>query len=216
LVWVGTTKGVSVFYSPDFILEDGAEGWDAQRIIVSQGGFNQYLLDAEEVSAICVDGANRKWLGTRKAGVFLVSPDGTQQIANFNTTNSPILSNTINSLCINGETGELFIGTDQGICSYRTDATAGGAVFGKVYAFPNPVRPDYRGTITISGLVTDADVKITDVSGNLVYQTVANGGSATWNGLLYSGERAATGVYLVFCTNADGSQTKVTKILFVN
>lgn len=216
LVWVGTTKGVSVFYSPDFILNDNAEGWDAQRIIVSQGGFNQYLLDAEEVSAICVDGANRKWLGTRKAGLFLVSPDGTNQLAHFTTANSPILSNSINSLGINGETGELFIGTDQGICSFRTDATQGGNVFGNVYAFPNPVRPDYKGIISIKGLVTDADVKITDVSGNLVYQTVANGGTATWNGLLYSGERAATGVYLVFCTNADGSQTKVTKILFVN
>lgn len=216
LVWIGTTKGVSVFYSPDFILETGAENWDSQRIIVSQGGYNQYLLDAEEVSAICVDGANRKWLGTRKAGVFLVSPDGTQQLAHFNTENSPILSNTIYALSINGESGELFIGTDQGICSFRTDATSGGNTFGNVYAFPNPVRPDYKGMITISGLVRDADVKITDVSGNLVYQTVANGGTATWNGNLYSGERAATGVYLVFCTNADGSQTKVSKILFVN
>lgn len=216
LIWVGTSKGVSVFYSPDFILETGADNWDSQRITVSQGGFNQYLLDAEEVSAICVDGANRKWLGTKKAGLFLVSPDGTSQLAHFNVENSPILSNTINSLSIDGETGELFIGTDRGICSYRTDATTGATGFGKVYAFPNPVRPDYHGVITINGMVTDADVKITDVSGNLVYQTVANGGTATWNGLLYSGKRAATGVYLVFCTNADGSQTKVTKILFVN
>ena len=215
-VWVGTTKGVSVFYSPDFILQSNAEGWDSQRIIVNQGGFNQYLLDAEEVTAICVDGANRKWLGTRNAGLFLVSEDGTEQIEHFTAENSGIPSNNINSLAINSATGELFIGTEEGICSYRTDATEGGKTFGKVYAFPNPVRPDYQGTIAITGLVRDADVKITDVSGNLVFRTTAKGGTATWDGLLYSGERASTGVYLVFCTNDDGSETKVAKLLFIN
>lgn len=216
LVWAGTTKGISVFYNPESILSEGSFNWDAQRIIVSQGGFNQYLLEEEEVTAICVDGGNRKWLGTRSAGVFLVSSDGTEQIAHFTTQNSPILSNNINSIAINGATGEVFIGTDMGICSYRSDATTGGATFGNVYAFPNPVHPDYNGTIAITGLVTDADVKITDVSGNLVFRTIANGGTATWNGKLYSGDRASTGVYLVFCTNTDGSETTVTKILFIN
>jgi hypothetical protein len=114
------------------------------------------------------------------------------------------------------KTGELYIGTDLGICSYRTDATKGGEKFGYVYAFPNPVEPNYDGPIAITGLVRDTDVKITDVSGNLVYNTKSNGGTAIWNGRRFSGERAATGVYLVFCTNEDGSQTKVTKILLIN
>lgn len=216
LVWVGTGKGVNVFYSPESIFAEGNQNWDGQRIIVSQGDFNQYLLDSEEVTAIAVDGANRKWFGTRNAGVFLVSPDGTEQIKNFNTSNSPLLSNTITSISIDQKSGEVFFATDQGICSYRSDANAGGDLFGKVYAFPNPVRPDYTGLVTVTGLVTDADVKITDVQGNVVFSGKANGGMLTWNGKLYSGERAATGVYLIFCSNNDGSQTKVAKLLFIN
>lgn len=216
-VWVGTSKGVAVFYSPEAILDQGNSiNWEAQQIIVSQDGFNQYLLEAEEVSAIYVDGANRKWLGTRNAGLFLVSPNGEDQLLHFTIENSPLLSNTISSLTMNEESGELFIGTDVGICSYRTDATRGGETFGNVYAFPNPVERGYNGPIAITGLVRDADVKITDVSGNLVFSTRSNGGTAIWNGNMYSGERAATGVYLVFSTNGDGSQTNVTKIMLLN
>lgn len=214
-VWVGTSKGISVFYNPEQILQGNAEIWDSQRIIVNLDGYNQYLLDEEEVTAICVDGANRKWLGTKNAGLFLVSDDGTEQIYHFSTENSLILSNNIRTLAMNGVSGELFIGTDAGICSFRTDATDGGKIFNKVYAFPNPVTPEYSGQIAIRGLVRDADVKITDVSGNLVFRTTAKGGTATWNGMLYSGERASTGVYLVFCTNEDGSETKVAKLLFI-
>ncbi len=216
LVWVGTGKGVNVFYSPESIFAEGNQNWDGQKIVVSQTDFNQYLLASEEVTAIAVDGANRKWFGTRNAGVFLVSPDGTEQIRNFNETNSPLLSNTITSISIDQKSGEVFFGTDQGICSYRSDANAGDDTFGKVYAFPNPVGPDYNGLVTVTGLVTDADVKITDVQGNVVFSGRANGGMLTWNGRLFSGERAATGVYLIFCSNDDGSQTKVAKLLFIN
>ena len=215
-MWVGTSKGINVFYSPEAILEEGSNNWEAQLITVNQGGFNQYLLNSEEVTAIAVDGGNRNWLGTKKAGVFLVSPDGTSLISQFTNENSPLLSNSINSIVINDITGEVFIGTNQGICSYRSDATKGNDVFGKIYAFPNPVRPDYNGPIAITGLVTDADIKITDVQGNLVFNTRANGGTAVWNGLTFSGKRAASGVYLVFCANTDGTQTKVTKILMIN
>ncbi|MEX1190116.1 MAG: two-component regulator propeller domain-containing protein [Bacteroidia bacterium] len=216
-IWVGTSKGVAVFYSPEAILEQGTSiNWDAQQIIISQGGFNQYLLEAEEVTAIYIDGANRKWLGTRNAGLFLVSPNGEEQLQHFTSEDTPLLSNTILSLSMNEETGELYIGTDLGICSYRTDATRGEGNFDNVYAFPNPVERGYNGPIAITGLVRDADVKITDVSGNLVFRTRSNGGTAIWNGNRYSGERAATGVYLVFCTNDDGSQTAVTKIMLIN
>lgn len=215
-VWVGTTKGICVFYAPESVTEPASGNSDAQKLIASRDGFNQYLLEGEEVTAILVDGGNRKWFGTRNAGLFLVSPDASEQLAHFTKDNSPLLDNYINSLAMDPVTGELFIGTSAGLCSYRTDATEGGRTFGEVYAFPNPVYPDYNGPIAIKGLVSNANVKITDVAGNLVYNTVANGGTATWNGRLYSGERASTGVYLVFCTNADGSQTHVTKLLFIN
>jgi hypothetical protein len=145
-----------------------------------------------------------------------MSPDGTQQILNFNTTNSPLLSNTITDIAINHETGEVFFGTDAGIISYKATATAGREVNENVYAYPNPVREGYEGPIAVKGLVTDADVKITDISGALVYSTRAEGGQAIWHGKNFAGDRVSTGVYLVFITNEDGSETMVSKILVIH
>jgi hypothetical protein len=190
--------------------------FDAQKPGIVEGGFFYPLLENEKITCMVVDGSNRKWIGTEKGGVFLISADGSQQIQNFNIDNSPLLSNTIFSIAINSESGEVFIATDEGLVSYRGDATDGTDVYGKVYAFPNPVRPNYTGPIAIKGLLRDADVKITDIAGRIVYQTKANGGTAVWNGNDFNGERARTGVYLVFSTNSDGTQTNVTKIMLVN
>lgn len=213
-MWVGTAKGVCVFYSPEAVFS--GSNFDSQKPGIVEGGFFYPLLENEKITCMVVDGANRKWIGTEKGGVFLVSADGSQQIYNFNIDNSPLLSNTIFSIAINSETGEVFIATDQGLVSYRGDATEGTDTYGKVYAFPNPVRPNYTGDIAIRGLVRDADVKITDIAGRIIYQTKANGGTAVWNGNNFNGERAKTGVYLVFSTNEDGTQTNVTKIMLVN
>lgn len=213
-MWVGTAKGVAVFYSPELVFS--GQEHDAQQIYIEQEGISQYLLESEEVSAVAIDGANRKWFGTRNAGVFLMSDDGTKQIHHFNTSNSPLLSNTVFSIAIDHKSGEVFIATEKGIISYRSDASEGAETHDSVKVFPNPVRPEYHGNVAISGLVRDASVKITDVSGNLVYETTANGGTATWNGKNYSGDRVATGVYLIFSTNEDGSETKVAKVLFIH
>ncbi len=218
-IWIGTDKGIKVIYSPENVFNTNGlfeSSVSPQTILLEFGGYVQHLLEFETVTALAVDGANRKWVGTQKAGVFLLSPDGTQQLAHFTTDNSPILSNTIFSIGINPENGEVFIGTDNGIISYRGTATKGGDVFKDVYVFPNPVRPDYNGLIAIKGLVRDANVKITDISGNLIYSTIAHGGQAVWNGRNFKGEKASTGVYLVFCTNIDGEESMVSKILFVN
>lgn len=213
-VWVGTDAGVAIFYTPENVFS--GYNFDAQQVLVEEGGYLEPLLEKETVTAIAVDGANRKWLGTDRAGVFLMSPDGTQQILNFNTTNSPLLSNTITDIAINHETGEVFFGTDAGIISYKATATAGREVNENVYAYPNPVREGYEGPIAVKGLVTDADVKITDISGALVYSTRAEGGQAIWHGKNFAGDRVSTGVYLVFITNEDGSETMVSKILVIH
>jgi hypothetical protein len=213
-VWVGTDEGVAVFYSPQDVLTGGNS--DAQQILVNVDGYVQYLLETEIVKAIAVDGANRKWFGTERAGVFLLSADGTEQIQHFTEDNSPLFSNNITSLAINGKTGEVFIGTAKGLISYKSDATNGGETPDEVVVYPNPVRPGYSGPIAIKGLVRDAIVKIADISGNVVYETRAEGGQAIWNGANFDGRRANTGVFLVFVSNDDGSETMVTKILFVN
>jgi hypothetical protein len=215
-IWIGTMEGPIVIQDPDDVFNDD---FTITRIKVPRNdGTNlaDYLLGTERVNAIAVDGANRKWIGTQDAGLYLVSPDGTQILKNFTIDNSPLLSNTILSLALNNETGELFIGTDQGLISYMTDATQAAATYSNVYAYPNPVRPDFQGIITITGLVADSQVRITDVNGHVVYATTSNGGIATWNGNKANGSRVSSGVYLVFCVTSDGSQHAVTKILILH
>ena len=213
-IWVGTNEGIAVFYSPELVFS--GDDFDAQQILVQQDGYFQYLLEAEAVISIAIDGANRKWLGTDRAGVFLMSEDGTVEIEHFTTDNSPLFSNSVTSIAINQKNGEVFFGTDKGIVSFRGTATGAVEVFTDVYAYPNPVREGYNGVIAIKGLVADADVKITDLTGNLIYQTTSLGGQAIWNGTNFQGKRAQTGVYLVFATNEDGATKMVTKILFIN
>ncbi|PCJ82958.1 MAG: hypothetical protein COA57_12545, partial [Flavobacteriales bacterium] len=213
-IWVGSNDGIAVFYSPSSVFDDS--GSDAQRILVEKDGFTQYLFEGTTITAIEVDGANRKWIGTNGAGLFLISEDGTEEILHFDRDNSPLFSNYITCLALDHESGELFIGTEEGILSYRGTATAPVSEYTDVYAFPNPVKEGYDGPIAIKGLVSNSTVKITDVSGNLVYETISEGGQAIWYGKNFDGKDAKTGVYLVFCTSNDGSQRFVTKILFIN
>ena len=211
-IWVGTAKGVVTYFYPSDVFTNN--NFRGQRVIIEQNGISQYLLETEEISAIAIDGANRKWFGTAGSGVYLISEDGTEELRHFTTENSPLLSNDISTIAINDKTGEIYFGTSKGLISYRGTATEGNEFFTDVYAFPNPVPPDFDGLIAINGLVENADVKITDVSGNLVFETKAEGGQATWNGKNFNGEKVHTGVYLAFCSNEDGSKTNITKILY--
>lgn len=213
-IWIGTNAGVVVYYNPENVFS-GSDFY-AQRVIIEIDGVAQYLLETETVTDIVVDGANRKWFATQNAGVFLMSDDGSEQILNFNTDNSPLLSNNVFCLAIDGDSGEVYFGTDKGIISYKGTATEGKDEFKEVYVYPNPVRPEYDGPITITNLVANASVKITDITGNLAYETKAEGGQAIWDGRNFDGKRVQTGVYLVFCTNEDGSKTHVAKLLFIN
>jgi ligand-binding sensor domain-containing protein len=199
-VWVGTDQGVAYFFSPTS---------DAVKPIFE----NRFLLRDEKITAIEIDGGNRKWIGTEK-GVWLFNPTGETLINNFTAENSPLLSNTIRDIEINDETGEVFFATDKGIVSYRSDASTSEG-FQQIKIFPNPVTSNFTGTVGITGLAIDAIVKITDVSGNLVWQTQANGGTASWSVRDYNGRRASTGVYLIFAATADGAESAVGKIVVI-
>jgi len=170
------------------------------------------------VLSIAVDGANRKWFGTRN-GIFVQSPNGEDQIVAFDTENSPLFDNTVKEMAFNSETGEMFIGTNKGLQSLRTETTGSRATHAnEVYAFPNPVRPEYNGIIAIKGLARDAEVKITDVDGQLVFQTRALGGQAIWDGKDIKGREVTGGIYLVFSSSSDAFRdpnSYVTKILVV-
>lgn len=213
VVWIGSDAGVAVFYSPDNIFSN--QNFDAQQILIEQDGYGQYLLETEAVNAIAVDGSNRKWFGTDRAGIFLMSADGTEEILHFTEENSPLLSNSITDITID-ESGEVFIGTTKGLVSYRSESVEPRPTLDEVVVFPNPVRESYNGSIAIRGLVENSSVKITDVSGALVYSAMSEGGQALWNGRNFDGEKVKTGVYLVYVANSDGSKTTVAKIMFVN
>jgi len=213
-VWIGTDEGVAVFYTPENIFTN--YDFDADEILVDYDGYTQPLLISETVTSITVDGANRKWFGTDRAGVFLLSEDGLEEVYHFTETNSSLLANSVSDIAINHTNGEVFFATSSGLISFKSTATAGGETNTNVYAYPNPVREDYDGVIAVKGLVTNADIKITDVSGTLIYETKAEGGQAIWDGRNFNGRKAATGVYLVFISNEDGSETIVTKILIIN
>ncbi|MCD4664769.1 MAG: Por secretion system protein, partial [Bacteroidales bacterium] len=216
-IWIGTDQGVAVFYSPENVFTN--YNFDAQQILVPRNDgtdLADILLENEAITAIAVDGANNKWIGTDRSGIYKLSPDGQNEIHHFTEQNSPLFSNNITSIAINHVSGEVFFGTAKGIISFKSTATEGGETNNDVYAFPNPVRPGYNGVIAINGLVQNASFKITDISGNLIFGGRAEGGRAIWDGKNFDGRKAQTGVYLVFVTNDDGSEKIVTKILFIN
>ena len=189
---------------------------DYYNIIVEEDGFGQYLLSSEIIYTIAVDGGNRKWIGTLESGVFLLSEDGTEEIFHFTKENSPLISNTILDIEINHETAEVFFATDKGLMSFRNDATQAIQHPNNLHIFPNPVRESYNGIITINGLAYESNIKITDVSGNLVFETNSMGGTAVWNGSDAKNNRVSTGVYLVFSSDKYGREKTIGKILFIH
>ena len=216
-LWLGTNQGILVIYSPYRLFTEGSVY--AQEVLIPRGdgsGYADALLGTQIVTAIEVDGANRKWLGTSGGGVYLVSEDGLEQIHQFNTSNSPLLSNNITDISVDGISGEVFFGTGKGIISFKGDALEGSTIFDKVVVYPNPVRETYEGPVAIKGLVERTNVKIVDMGGNLVHETESMGGQALWDGTNFRGERVATGVYMIYLSNDDGSLSHVTKLLFIH
>ncbi|HNW56689.1 MAG TPA: T9SS type A sorting domain-containing protein [Bacteroidales bacterium] len=214
-IWVGTDQGPLVYYNPEKVFDGNLKAYKIKVPRNDGSGLADYMLNTETITSIAVDGANRKWLGTSGSGAYLLSADGTTRLINYNEENSPILSNTIVSLSVDNKTGDVWFGTSKGIQSVRGEAIAGKEEFSDVYTFPNPVREDFTGNVTITGLIRNTQIRITDVSGNLVYRTVSDGGQATWDLKTYNGKKVTTGVYLVFCSSEDGSQSHVTKMLVI-
>ena len=216
-IWIGTNLGPFMIKSN----EVGQEDVTFYQIKVPRNDgtdYADYLLYGVNISHIAVDGGNRKWFATNGAGAFLISADNIQQIANFKEDNSYLLSNTISSTSINPKTGKVYFLTDKGLCSYQGDATEPSEEMTKdnVYAYPNPVTPDYTGLITITGLTYDADVKITASNGALIAQGRSNGGMFTWDGNDRQGRRVASGIYFVVTATSEGNQGTVCKIAIIN
>lgn len=174
------------------------------------------LLEGVQINAIAIDGANRKWIATQTSGVYLISADNQETLEHFTLDNSPLPSNNVISLAIDSHNGTVYIGTERGLMAYGGVATQGSESFSNVYAYPNPVRPDYEGSVTVTGLQTNSTVKITDVQGNLINEGRSLGGQYSWNMQNARGRRVDSGVYLVFGSSENGSEGVVTKIMIVN
>ena len=208
-IWAGTNIGPIVCYNPSKI-----EDLRFNRIVLSDE--SDYLLNGVRVKAIAVDGSNQKWIGTEGSGIFLVNSDGTEVLENFTTDNSPLPINSVNSIAIHPKTGEVFFAVDgYGLLSYKGEATEGSEDYSDIHAYPNPVRPDFDDKVIITGLMSNSNVKITDIAGNLIYQTKSVGGQVSWNCKNSKGNRVATGVYLVLAATPESKESVVSKIMVI-
>ncbi|MDG2433489.1 T9SS type A sorting domain-containing protein, partial [Flavobacterium sp.] len=212
-LWIGTTKGLRVLTNVGSFQTD--EQPATRAIIIEDDGLAQELLFEQFITDIVVDGANNKWIGTADSGVFMVSPNGQETIYHFTANNSPLPSNVINDIDINGITGEVFIATAKGLVSFKGVATKANDDLSNVYAYPNPVRPGYVGTVKIAGLIDKATIKITDIQGNLVFETTSEGGTIEWDTTAFGKYKVASGVYMIFISAQDGIETTVKKVMII-
>ncbi|KGO85707.1 hypothetical protein Q765_14890 [Flavobacterium rivuli WB 3.3-2 = DSM 21788] len=211
-LWIGTTSGLRTLYADRFMTENTLE---ATNIVFLEDGVPVELMNEQSIIDIKTDGSNNKWIGTAGAGAFLVSPDGQSTLFHFTKDNSPLPSNNINDIEIDNSTGEVYFATDKGLVSYKGTSTEAEDDLSNVYVYPNPVRPGFEGDVKISGLVNRATVKITDIEGNLVYETTSEGGTILWDTRAFGKYKVASGVYMIFISSEDASLTKVKKVMVV-
>lgn len=213
-LWIGTRSGLRVLFNPASFFEEDANT-DTQAIIILEDGVPQELLFELVITDIEVDGSNNKWIATASSGVFYLSPNGQETLRQFNKDNSPLPSNNVQDIAIDSFSGVVYFATVNGLVAFNGTSTAPRDNLDNVYAFPNPVRPQFKGNVTIDGLTANANVKITDISGNLVFETTSEGGSVLWDTTAFGKYRVASGVYLVIITGEEALETKVTKIMVV-
>jgi len=210
-IWLGTDNGIGIINCGDI----SNEVCDADLPIVSNNGFLGTLFQKETINAISIDGANRKWIATNN-GAWLLSADGNKIIEQFDHSNSPLPSDSITQIMVAPLNGEVFINTKKGMVSYRGTATQAVSSQQSIHIYPNPIAPNYEGPIAFNGLVENALVKITDLNGQLVFQTRSLGGQAIWNGKTYEGRKVASGIYLVFTRDDSGNEKSVGKIVIAS
>lgn len=219
--WVGTSNGILIVDDMEQLGKPGNSVLNVRRPKVARNDgtvYADYLLDSENIISIAVDSNNKKWIGTANSGLFYVSEDGSEILAEYRTDNSPLLSNTITMLACDPHGNDVLIGTPAGLLVYSSDSAPAADDYSEVYAYPNPVRPDYTGWITIAGLMDKSLIKIADQQGNVIWSGKSEGGMAQWDGCDAAGNRVRSGVYMVMASqNATGNSSgAVCKIVVIN
>ena len=215
-IWVGTSAG-PLMLEVSQITQDSPVFTQVKVPRNDGTNYADYLLSGVDITCIAIDKANRKWFGTSGNGVYLISDDNIQQLQHFTRSNSPLLSDDIESIAINTESGEVYFGTNLGLCSYQSDVNSINEEMNKdnVWAYPNPVKPDYTGVITITGLTNKADIKIVTSNGVLANKGTSNSGIYQWDGRDLNGKRVTSGIYMVETATSDGSKGTVCKIAII-
>lgn len=212
-LWIGTRSGLRIIQNVDLFLSQ--DEIQTRNIVILENDLAQELFFDQFILDIVVDGSNRKWVSIADSGVYLVSSNGQETIYHFTKDDSPLPSNNVLDIEIDGETGEVFFATERGLVSFKGTATKPSDNLNDVYVYPNPVRPDFDGTVKISGLTDKANVKITDVAGNLVFETTSLGGTIEWDTTAFGNYKVASGVYMIFIAAQDGIDTTVKKVMIV-
>ncbi len=213
-LWIGTEHGIRVLYGPSGVFQENAN-INVKPIIFLEDDVAQELLFEQYITDIAVDGANNKWISTTDSGIFYVSENGQKTFQHFTKDNSPLPSNTVNSVEIDAVSGKVYMGTANGLVAFKSKVLKGGETLEDAYVYPNPVRPGFNGLVTIAKLTENANVKITDITGNLVYEVVSKGGSVQWDTRAFGKHKVASGVYLVLITGVDALETKIKKIMII-
>jgi len=213
IMWIGNHESLRILRNPERAFSDPSVTF--KPIKIEYEGSVQLLMNGQNISSIEVDGSNNKWIGTLGSGIYYFSEDGTNTIYHFNVDNSPLPSNYISDIGIDGATGIVYIATSKGLVAFKGNATDAGENMDDVYAFPNPVNQQKHNFVTIRGLIEDVSVKIVDATGNLVYETISKGGSVDWDLTAFGKHKVASGIYIALISNDDGTQTQTTKILVI-
>ncbi len=213
-LWIGTEKGLRIISSVDRFLTENE--LTTTSIIIQEGDLAQELFYQQTILDIVVDGANNKWVSIADGGVFLVSSNGQETIYRFTKNNSPLPSNNVVDIEIDGVTGEVYFATDKGMVSFLGTSTKPSDNLANVFVYPNPVRPNFTGTVKIAGLTDKANVKITDIEGNLVFETTSSGGTIEWDRTAFGSHKVASGVYMIFVASQDGLDSTVKKVMIIN
>jgi hypothetical protein len=213
-LWIGTARGLRLVFNVSGFFEEGAN-IESVPIIIEENGVGQELLIGQTITDIEVDGSNNKWISTSSSGVFYFSPNGQETLLRFTKDNSPLPSNNVQDIAIDELSGRVYFATINGLVAFDGSSTAPRDNLEDVFAYPNPVRPGFAGNVTIDGLTANANVKITDIEGNLVFETTSEGGSVLWDTSAFGNYKVASGVYMVLITSDDQLETKVSKVMII-
>ena len=212
-LWIGTREGLRVLYNTSGFFTTANP--QAESIIILDDGIPKELMFGQSITDIKVDGANNKWVATFDAGVFYFSANGQETIHHFTKDNSPLPSNGVTDMSIDHSTGKIYFATEKGMVAFNANATNSAVNLENVVIQPNPVRPNYNGNIIIKGLIDGANIKITDISGNLVDENTVSGGTYEWNQTAFGKYKVASGVYIIMVTTKEGDETTVEKVMIV-